>query len=440
MRSTLSIQPFLRIQSLHRSSIIVHTRKQFQTITSSKTTIPKRSGWAGYKLMRELDRKKFDVMVVSPSTSVGSLEFRCVTEPVRGYSKDIDYYQATCDDIDVESKVIHCTSQVPETKKTTFSLEYDILVISVGSYSNTFGIPGVKEHALFLRDVDHARSIRKRLIECFEYASQPGLTETQKRNRLHFVVAGAGPTGIEFSAELYDFISRDASRLYPELIRFISMTLYDVAPHILNGFDSDLSSYAHQHFDRKGIRIKTQRFVESVMEDKLIIRNEGEVPYGLLVWSTGLCENPLVTKLDVAKDDRKQRILTNSHLQVLDKSHIPYPDLFAIGDCATMKNQDLPLTAQVATQKAMYLSKVLNGNGSIQEFEFRNRGMMAYIGGSEALVDMSSVHQGAKNSGRLAWLLWRSAYFSMSMSIRNRLLIPHYWLLTWIFGRDITRF
>jgi hypothetical protein len=120
---------------------------------------------------------------------------------------------------DLENKMIHCVNQVPGTDKKRYSLDYDTLVIAVGSYSNTFGIPGVKENACFLKDVQDARKIRKRLIECkinynkkvkhndnswydffflvmlgFEYASQPGLTDAQKSDRLHFVVVGAGPT------------------------------------------------------------------------------------------------------------------------------------------------------------------------------------------------------------------------------------------------------
>lgn len=67
---------------------------------------------------------------------------------------------------DLENKVIHCVTQVPGTDKSRYSLDYDTLVIAVGSYSNTFGIPGVKENACFLKDVQDARKIRKRLIEC----------------------------------------------------------------------------------------------------------------------------------------------------------------------------------------------------------------------------------------------------------------------------------
>ncbi|GAA5802081.1 hypothetical protein HPULCUR_007541 [Helicostylum pulchrum] len=403
------------------------------------------SGWAGFKLMKDLDKKNYDVSVVSPrnyfvftpllaSTSVGTLEFRCITEPVRTYSKDINFYQATCDKIDLENQVIHCVSNIDNASgRKSFLLDYDKLVIGVGSYSNTFGIPGVEEHACFLKDVNDARKIRKRLVECFENASQPGTTEKEKQDLLHFVIVGGGPTGVEFSAELHDFITDDLSRLYPDLIDKTRMTLYDVAPTILSSFDSKLSDYAHKKFNRKGIQIKTRKKI---------------LPYGLLVWSTGLMQNPLVESLStVAKDASGQRILTDGQLRVLDKdTKLPYPNIYALGDCATIEGNDLPATAQVASQKANYLRKVFNGTAKkgyevpATEFEYKDRGMMAYIGSYEALVDMSSVHEQATKSGHLSWLLWRSAYFTMSMSMRNKLLIPIHWFLTWALGRDISRF
>ncbi|CEG65172.1 hypothetical protein RMATCC62417_02009 [Rhizopus microsporus] len=434
-------------------------KQSFQTKSSVSTETKEKviilgSGWAGFKLMRDLDKEKYDVSVVSPrnyfvftpllaSTSVGTLEFRCITEPVRSYSKNIKYHQAYCDEIDLDSRVAHCTYNVDDIQQKRFTLDYDKLIIAVGSYSNTFGIPGVKDHAFFLKDVNDARKIRKRLIECFENASQPGVSDKDKADLLHFVVVGGGPTGIEFSGELYDFIANDLSRLYPTLMPFIRMTLYDVAPNILGSFDSRLADYCHKKFDRKGIKIKTQRYVEEVTKNHVIIKEEGKVPYGLLVWSTGLMQNPLVKSLSsLAKDASKQRILTNGKLQVVDReSGLAYSNVYAIGDCATIKNNDLPATAQVATQKAGYLSKALNSvNSPISDFKFRNKGMMAYIGTSEALLDMSSVHRSAKKSGRLAWLLWRSAYFSMSMNTRNKMLIAYHWFLTWSFGRDISRF
>ncbi|KAJ2961911.1 hypothetical protein NQZ79_g2910 [Umbelopsis isabellina] len=355
---------------------------------------------------------------------------RCATEPVRSYSHNIDYHQAWCDKID---------------KGSPFTLDYDKLIISVGSYSNTFGIPGVKEHGHFLKDIQDARRIRARVLECFEYAAQPGLSNKEKAEKLHFAVVGGGPTGVEFSAELHDFISEDLSRLYPQLMAHVRMTLYDVAPHILGTFDSNLSAYATKKFARRGIQVKTGRQVTEVLKDRLMIKEEGEVPFGMLVWSTGLMQNPLVESCQNAlKDERSHR--------------------YAMGDCATIKDHDLPATAQVAKQKAMYLGEenrylhpvfnkcAKNGQDTkIPEFNFKNRGSMAYIGSWEAVVDMTPVHQRATEGGHLAWFFWsfyttpvcdfdRSAYLSMSVSLRNKIQIPMFWFLTWVSGRDITRF
>lgn len=76
-------------------------------------------------------------------------------------------------------------------------------MLAVGAYAQTFGVPGVKEYATFLKDVGDARRIRMRIIERFEQAASPNLSDTERRALLHFCVVGGGPTGIEFAAELH---------------------------------------------------------------------------------------------------------------------------------------------------------------------------------------------------------------------------------------------
>ncbi|EXX71296.1 uncharacterized protein OCT59_019397 [Rhizophagus irregularis] len=417
------------------------------------------SGWAGYKLIQDMDTKHYEVIVVSPrnyfvftpllaSSSVGTLEFRCILEPIRKYSPKIQFYQAYADTIDLKQKIVYCTSNL-ERSKNKFSLNYDTLVIAAGANSNTFGIKGVGENALFLKDVSDARRIRQRVIECFEHAGQPNITEQEAFGLLHFAVVGGGPTGIEFSAELHDFITEDMARLYPDLINLVTMSVYDIAPQILGSFDQSLREFATKKFTRKGIKIRTGRKVKEVNERKLIIEEDGEVPYGMLVWATGLTDNPLTRSMgnQVVKDKSAKRLLTDGFLRVLDKeSFQPIDNVYALGDCASIQDYDLPATAQVANQKAVYLRKVLtqiakdNPIMDIKPFKFLNLGSMAYIGKKEAVVDMTPVSNKAKESGRLAWIFWRSAYFTMTVSLRNKMLIPMYWILTWLFGRDISRF
>ncbi|CAG8814330.1 4887_t:CDS:10, partial [Gigaspora margarita] len=355
------------------------------------------SGWAGFKLLKDIDTRHYEVIVVSPSTpllassSVGTLEFRCVVEPVRRYSPKIQYYQAFADSVDIKNQIIHCTSNL-NNKKDKFNIRYNTLVVAVGANSNTFGIPGVGDYALFLKDISDARKIRQRVIECFEHASQPNVTKEEIPGLLHFAVVGGGPTGVEFSAELHDFITQDMARLYPDLINLVTMTVYDVAPQILGSFDQSLRDYAIKKFTRKGIQIRTGTLVEAVNERHLVIKDNGNVPYGMLVWATGLTDNPLTRAMGeyVMKDQSaKRHVPSNNYFRVLSKDDgMPVNHVYAIGDCASIKDYDLPATAQVANQKAMHLRKSLTriakDGGSfenVKPFKFTNLGSMVYIGG-----------------------------------------------------------
>lgn len=168
---------------------------------------------------------------------MGTLEFRCITEPVRAYSSDVEYHQAWCDEVDFAKNQVACTLNLPPSSSSTptFDLQFDHLIIAVGSYSNTFGIKGVKEHAFFLKEVADARKIRSRILECFEQADMAN-TDQEKNDILHFAVVGGGPTGIEFSSELHDFVREDCSRLFPSLMNHVTIAVYDVAPTVSSFF------------------------------------------------------------------------------------------------------------------------------------------------------------------------------------------------------------
>lgn len=275
----------------------------------------------------------------------------------------------------------------------------------------------------------------------FERSCQPGLSDEMQSNLLHFLIVGGGPTGVEFSAELHDFITEDLSRLYPLLMEKVQITLIDVAPKILSTFDMSLSDYTAKKFARKGIRIRTGTVVTQVLSDQaIVLKNGTTIHYGLLVWATGISPNPLVHSLagsnKVAKCPRSGRLLTDAYCRVLNiQEQSPVQEgIYAIGDCASIKENDLPCTAQVAKQKAKYLGRLLNSFVHLRSveqnapFSYRDMGSMAYIGQWRAIAGLSLTKEKKWNeSGILAWLLWRSAYFTMSVSVRNKILIPTYW-------------
>jgi NADH dehydrogenase FAD-containing subunit len=168
------------------------------------------SGWGGFSVLKKIDGVHYDVHVISPrnhflftpllaSTTVGTLEFRCVTEAVRTARPDLNltYVQASCTAVDPISKSLHC---VDHFSKETFNYRYDKLVIAVGAESATWGVKGVGEHAFTLKSLADARAIRNRIMECFERASNPVISIAERRRLLHFVVCGGGPTNVELSA------------------------------------------------------------------------------------------------------------------------------------------------------------------------------------------------------------------------------------------------
>jgi len=316
-------------------------------------------------------------------------------------------------------------------------VKYDKLVIACGALTNTFGTPGVTENAFFLKEIGHARKIRDRILDCFELASEPNMTDDEKRAVLHFAVVGGGPTGIELSAEIHDFVRGDVARLYPKLKPFVKITVYDVAKKILGSFDDKLGEYATKKFQRDGTEIATDTKIKEVQKDRLVLHDGTEIPVGLVVWATGNTANPFIKSLPFPKD-KAQRLLTSGTLHLLNEERHPIEDVFALGDCASIDHYNLPQTAQVAEQQAKYLAKELNSpTKQPGPFVYHHKGALAYVGDWRGLFDSPTSF---KESGLLAWIIWRTAYLTQTVSWKNKILIPSYWFLTWAFGRDTSRF
>ena len=140
------------------------------------------AGWGGFGFAKNINKSMYDVTLVSPrnhflmtpllpSAAVGSLEFRCIQEPVRTI-KNLKYLQAACIDIDLEKKELKCEDFFTQAP---FTHEYDYLMIACGMRSRTFETKGLNEdnHVYFLKNLWDARKVRARLVECFERASSP---------------------------------------------------------------------------------------------------------------------------------------------------------------------------------------------------------------------------------------------------------------------------
>ncbi|KAI3502174.1 hypothetical protein L1887_30206 [Cichorium endivia] len=463
------------------------------------------TGWAGTSFLKNLKDPSLDVQIVSPSNyfaftpllpsvTVGTVEARSVVEPIRKIVEkknlDFNFKEAECFKIDTANRKVHCksTQNTNIGGKEEFTVDYDVLVIAMGARANTFNTPGVVENAHFLKEVEDALRIRRSIIDCFERASLPSVSD-----------------------------------------------------HILNMFDKRITAFAEEKFQRDGINVKYGSMVVKVADKSITLkeRSSGEtktIPYGMVVWSTGIGTRPVITDFMKQIGQGNRRVMaTDEWLRVEG-----VPNVYALGDCATInqrrvlediaaifskadknksgklnvedfnevindiierypqvaihlkskklknfvqllesnkgeaakqttldiekfkaalsevdtKMKSLPPTAQVAAQQGEYLADCFNkmkecdenpegpirfrdsGRHRFKPFRYKHLGQFAPLGGEQTAAQLPGDWVSIGHSTQ--WL-WYSVYASKLVSWRTRFLVVGDWGRRFVFGRDSSR-
>ncbi|KMZ62864.1 External alternative NAD(P)H-ubiquinone oxidoreductase B2, mitochondrial [Zostera marina] len=327
-----------------------------QPVPSKKKVVVLGTGWAGTSFVKNLDSSLYDVQIISPrnyfaftpllpSVTCGGVDARSVVEPIRKIMQkkggNIRFWEAECFKIDHVNKKVLCrsTDEKNLVQNGEFSVDYDYLIIAMGARANTFNTPGVTENCHFLKEVEDAQKIRRSVMDCFERANLPNLSDEEKKKNLHFIIVGGGPTGVEFAAELHDFVSEDIAKLYPRVQDFVKISVIEAGEHILTMFDKRITQFAEEKFQRDGIDVKTGFKVIKVSDKAITMTHkdtgEVDVPYGMAVWSTGIGTRPII--MDFMKDVGQggRRVLaTDEWLRVRQCD-----DVYALGDCATISQR-----------------------------------------------------------------------------------------------------
>lgn len=234
--------------------------------------------------------------------------------------------------------------------------------------------------------------------------------------------------------------------LFPHLDGKLTITIHDVAPSILTTFDRSLAEYATESLTKGKqhiIQIKTGSHIEKVDAGAIYTKEDGRLPYGVLIWATGNKANELVDTISdriELPEKGLPRILTDKYLRVLRSDGISMDGVYALGDAADIKGESLPTLAEVALQKGEYLTDVFNKHGSEgtadpPRFEYKQRALLAYLGQQDGII------AGKEDwTGKTAWVAWRSGSLGWTRSWRRKLMISISWLFVWLGGRDIARY
>ncbi|HYO15524.1 MAG TPA: FAD-dependent oxidoreductase, partial [Thermoanaerobaculia bacterium] len=349
-------------------------------------------GFGGYSLLSRLRLKQWDAFLVSPrnyflftpllpSAAAGSVEFRSILEPARRRLRGLQVIEGAAESVDWEARQVSCVGAVSDER---FTVPYDLLVIAVGAAVADYGVPGVREHALKLASIEDARAVRRGVLDQFARASIPGLAPDQVEQRLTFAICGGGPTGVEVAAEIHDLIHDELTEAYSDLAPRARVVLVEAMERLLTSFDEALSEYTLMHFGREGIEVRTRSKVRAIEPDGVRFEDGQFLPAGMVLWAAGNAPVPFIASLGEPLSPRGRRLIVDNFLRLPNR-----PGVYAIGDCAAVGEPPLPATAQVAQQQGKYLARALEllrrGKPVEEPFHFKASGMLAYIGGGEAL-------------------------------------------------------
>ncbi|KAG6420643.1 hypothetical protein SASPL_117178 [Salvia splendens] len=367
------------------------------------------TGWAGTSFLKNLKDPSYDVQVISPrnffaftpllpSVTVGTVEARSIVEPIRNIVRkknvNVHYWEAECYRIDAKNKKVYCRSHLAgdPNQIEEIVVDYDYLVVSVGARSNTFNIPGVAENCHFLKEIEDAQKIRRKIVDCFERASLPNLSDEERKKILHFVVVGGGPTGVEFAAELHDYVTEDLVKLYPKVKDAVKITLVEATDHILNMFDKRITTFAEEKFQRDGIDLKTGAMVVKVTDKEIStkqVKNGGEIsnlPYGMVVWSTGIGTRPVIMEFMKQVGQGNRRVLaTDEWLRVEGTS-----DIYALGDCATINQRKVMVSFPYRPNFVIKTLLILNKNLDLLVHNILSF-LSASLGGRKMIFDFQKM-------------------------------------------------
>ena len=403
-------------------------------------------GFAGLAAATYLDkrvarREDIEVVLISRENFIlftpmlhevaaGDLSPSDIINPLRRILRHVKIVQADVDAIDPSTRRIRCSGGVA---KLEFELEYDHLLLALGSETNFFELPGLSDWAMTMKSLSDAALLRNQVIALLEEANlqeDPGI----RRQLLTFVIAGAGFSGVETAGAINDFAG-EAAAYYPDLSEeLVRVVLVHPGQFVLPELGEELGDYTERKLRERGVEIIGGVRVEGYDDGSLVRLSDGDsIPAATLIWTAGVKPSPVIASLPYRKE--RGRVLVNEFLSVPG-----VPGLWAAGDCAAVPEGTTgnfnPPTAQHGLRQGLVVAKNIEaailGRPSAP-FMFKTLGQLASIGHRTGVAMVF----GIKFSGFIAWCLWRTVYLLKLPRLAKKLRVISGWVLDLLFSREI---
>src|SRR5438270_10979586 len=360
--------------------------------------------------------------------AASDLDITNIVNPLRKLLRKTEVLVGEVNRIDLPNKQIVISHGY---RNHSLQIDYDHLVIALGSITNFYDIPGLADLAVPMKSLHDAIQLRAQIIRHLEEANS---NAADRQSLLTFVVAGGGFAGVETVAALNDFV-REALPFYPNLTQgMLRVLLVHSGSVILPELGEDLGRHTQKVLARRGVSILLNTRVKSMIEDEVLLAYRIPIPCRTLVWTAGTVPSPLISSLPCAKE--RGRIAVNHFLQVID-----WPDVWDVGDCAFVPDIRNPGKAHPPTaQHAIREGKIVAQNIAaailgrpLKSFSFKTIGLLASIGRRTGVARIF----GFNFSGFFAWWMWRTIYLSKLPGLDKKVRVAFDWTLDLLFPKDV---
>lgn len=396
-------------------------------------------GFAGLELVKRLGNSKiYDIILVDSNNynffppliyqvSTGFMEPSAISYPFRKILRDKK---------SVRFRLGALKKVVPSENKIILNngvLKYDILVMATGAESNFFGNTNIEEKSLPMKTISDAISLRNVILTRLDRATR--LKDKEERKKLlTFVVAGAGPTGVELSgilAEMRSFIIR---RDYPELSK---EDLGDI--YVIDGQDAVLApmskrsqAYTNRQLNKLNVKIKLNTLVQDFKNETVYLSDGTKILSKNLIWAAGISAKSF-EGFDEDSYGHGKRLKTNV-FNLVDG----YKNIYALGDSAlVLGDNNFPEGHPQLAQPALQQAKNLANNLSLEKrtdwkpFHYKDKGSLAIIGRNKAVMD--SPKQKYHLQGFIAWAIWIFVHIMGLVNFKNKIRTLYNWIGYYIY-------
>jgi NADH dehydrogenase len=402
--------------------------------TTKKRVVIIGGGFAGLRIAKDLADSNYQVVLIDKNNfhqfqplfyqvATAGLEPSTISFPFRKifhHKKNVHIRFAEVNKINTDTKQLETTIGV---------VDYHYLVIAIGADTNFFGNQKIMQHALPMKSVGEALTLRNTILQNYEQALSE--TDRDKRKQLmNIVVVGGGPTGVEVSGTLAEMKKCILPKDYPELdFKMMQVYLLEGSPNVLNGMSANASEKAKKYLTELGVNVFVDSRVKDYDGEHVFLEGGKAIATKTLVWAAGIAGNK-IEGLDPNVIARAGRIK-------VDRKNLVegYTDIFAIGDIAYMTEPAFPnghpQVAQVAIQQAKNLAKNfinLDKGKRLSEFTYKDLGSMATVGRNKAVADFPKW----KFAGFFAWLIWMFIHLMSIVGGKNRLFAFINWAWSYI--------